>query len=221
MTDEHAYGQKAARVSEWVIEQLQKRFKPFPAPEDRKFNPSEKSTEELLELGLPPKPDADLQPRLRQLWDRAFAKEMTVIPFCSTNRRCWPFSQMRSRQVDEMPIQETRFEISSNWSGVYITANGDRQFMQIWGVWIVPEQVDLPPVEYQGPSNLPYVCSNWIGLDGQRRYLNSSLPQMGTATTLNSSGPPTAEAWTQWWARRNSGTVPYPSDLRSIRATRW
>ncbi len=85
--------------------------------------------------------------------------------------------------------------------------------MQVWGVWTVPGNVDLPPSDYQGSSGLPYVCSNWIGLDGQRRYLDSSLPQMGTATTLNLNGPPIAEAWTQWWARSNTSTVPLPMGL--------
>ena len=79
------------------------------------------------------------------------------------------------RQADELPIVETRFETSSNWSGAYITANRDKQFMQIWGVWTIPDNLKLPPMPFRGPPSIPYVCSNWIGLDGQRLYFDSVL----------------------------------------------
>ncbi len=107
MTDENADGRRVTRVPEWVIEQLRVRFKPFAAPEDRKFNPSEMSTEELLELGLPPKPDADRQPLLRQLWDKAFGKPMTVVPFVFDEQKvkAIPY-EMLSRLADEMPISK-------------------------------------------------------------------------------------------------------------------
>src|SRR5438445_378130 len=47
-----------------------------------------------------------------------------------------------------------------------------------------------------------YRCSTWIGFDGQRRYLNSSLPQIGTAQeVVVVDGQPTRKiyAWVQWW----------------------
>ncbi len=201
-------------VPDFVVEDLRKRFKAFPPPEQRTFNPSDRSTQELLDLGLPPKPDPERQPLLRQLWDRAFAREVTVVPFEFREDLLQAIRyRMLNRHVDEMPIEETRVESSSNWSGAYITANRDRQLMQIWGVWTAPEHLDLPLAPYQGPPDLPYVCSNWIGLDGQRLYLDSSLPQMGTASTRQDVGPPITEAWTQWWARGNTGTVPLPMPL--------
>ena len=58
---------------------------------------------------------------------------------------------------------------------------GISQFMQIWGVWTIPGNLKLPPAPFQGPPGIDYVCSNWIGLDGQRLYLDSSLPQIGTS----------------------------------------
>ena len=86
--------------------------------------------------------------------------------------------------------------------------------MQIWGVWTVSGTSGPPArASTRGRPDLPYVCSNWIGLDGQRRYLDSSLPQIGTASTLQHDGPPITEAWTQWWARGNTGTVPLPIGL--------
>ena len=214
MTAEQQPEGRPRQVPQWLIEQLRERFKPFPAPKERTFAPAEKSVEELLEIGLPPKPDAAKQPRMRELWEKAFGKEVTVVPFVFDVAALSTFPyELLDRQVDEMAVQKTRFETSSNWSGAYITANWDRQFMQVSGVWTVPELLDLPPGEYQGPTGLPYVCSNWIGLDGQRRYLDSSLPQMGTATTLNLPGPPTTLTWTQWWARGTGTTIPLPMGL--------
>ncbi len=206
---------KAPNVPDWLVKQLRDRFRPFPAPDIRRFSPAEKSDEELMHLGLPPKPDATRQKLARQVWDRAFGKEVTLVPFVFDEPALQAIGyQLRNRQVDAMPIEDTRFETSSNWSGTYITANRGRQFMQVWGVWTVPEQVDMPPGNYQGPANLPYVCSNWIGLDGQRLYIDSSLPQIGTANTLDPlGGPPIVVAWTQWWARCNSTTVPLPIGL--------
>ena len=40
MTEGRAEGRKR-RVPDWLVEQLRKRFKPFPAPERRRFNPGE------------------------------------------------------------------------------------------------------------------------------------------------------------------------------------
>ena len=100
------------------------------------------------------------------------------------------------------------FEISSNWSGAYITANQDRQFLQIWGTWTIPEQSAVAPGTASGAARDTYVCANWIGLDGQRLYLDSSLPQIGTQSTLQPDNTTTAQAWTQWWARGGAKIPP-------------
>ena len=48
-----------------------------------------------------------------------------------------------------------------------------------------------------------YRSSTWIGLDGQRFYLDSSLPQIGTKQNARRGPQCTAVygAWFQWWAR--------------------
>ncbi len=118
------------------------------------------------------------------------------------------------RRRAERLIAETRFETSPNWAGAYITANQGKHFLQIWGVWTIPANLTLPPQPFQGPGGIPYVCANWIGLDGQRFYFDSSLPQIGTSSTL-ANGATTVQAWTQWWARQrginNTPPVPLPS----------
>nr|WP_294531108.1 G1 family glutamic endopeptidase [uncultured Rhodopila sp.] len=115
--------------------------------------------------------------------------------------------------MDAAVPSATRIETSGNWSGAYITANEDRHFLQVWGSWKVPASLQLPPPLLQGPAGVPYICSNWIGLDGQRLYLDSSLPQVGTASTLLADGTTTAQAWTQWWARGDATTAPVPLGL--------
>ncbi len=59
-----------------------------------------------------------------------------------------------------------------------------------------------------------YACSTWVGLDGQRRYLDSSLPQIGTwqAITVAENGSTAVEtyAWVQWWAKDA------PDDIQDI-----
>ena len=47
-------------------------------------------------------------------------------------------------------------------------------------------------------------------LDGQRLYLNPSLPQMGTVSVLQPDNTTTAQAWTQWWARDSVNSAPVP-----------
>jgi len=211
MTVEPAKVQATWQVPGYIIRELKDRFKGFPVPPGNSINPSTLSNTQLLNLGLPPKPDAVRQSLLRQLWNKAFGRTVIINPYQFDEERLIAMSyQMLNRQADEMPIEETRFETSSNWSGAYITANRNMQFMQIWGVWTVPGNLQIPAAPYGGSPNIPYICSNWIGLDGQRLYLDSSLPQIGTATTLQLDGSLSVDAWTQWWARGNKNTVPLP-----------
>jgi hypothetical protein len=205
---------KIELVPPTVIEDLKKRFHGFPVP-DGLFNPATASQAQLREFGLPPRPDPVAQPLLRQVWNRGFGEPLKLQQF-SVDERLIEDTGYRPqiRYVKERPIAETRFEKSLNWSGAYITANRGKEFIQIWGLWTIPSNLKLPPPSFQGPPEIDYVCSNWIGLDGQRRYLDSSLPQVGTSSTLKANGTITAQAWTQWWARErsinNTPPIPFP-----------
>ena len=72
-------------------------------------------------------------------------------------------------------------------------------FVEIRGSWQAP--VVAPPT----PGEIgEFHSSTWIGLDGQRRYLNSSLPQIGTAQYVDVTAAATTfttKAWWQWWLR--------------------
>ena len=60
---------KAENVPIVIIDELRQRFQGFPAGS---FNPSTQSQAVLRRFGLPPRPDPDRQPVLRQTWDRGF-----------------------------------------------------------------------------------------------------------------------------------------------------
>jgi hypothetical protein len=66
------------------------------------------------------------------------------------------------------------------------------------------------------PVGSEYRCSTWIGLDGQRRYFDSTLPQIGTGQFLNPPlGVPAYSAWWQWWMRDNPATY-MPAPIISV-----
>ena len=201
-----------------VIEELKKRFRGFPVPVPPKLvDLTTVSPEQLEQYGLPPRPDPVTQPLLREVWDRAFGKPVILDHF-SVDERLIDDVRYRPqvRRVYERLVTATRFETSRNWSGAYITANRGKHFIQIWAFWTIPGNLKLPP---GGPPGIDYVCSNWIGLDGQRLYFDSSLPQIGTQSTLQANGTIKAEAWTQWWARdllTNKPPLPLPAPFKVV-----
>jgi hypothetical protein len=196
-----------------VMEDLEKRFKGFPVPGGR-FDPSTASPQLLRKYGLPPRPDTGCQKLLRQAWDRGFGRALRLQEF-RFHLDLVEDTQYRlfTDQAVGVSFEGSRFETSSNWSGAYITANQDRQFLQIWGTWTIPGNLQLPPVPQRGPAGIPYICANWIGLDGQRQYLDSSLPQMGTVSIRQADGTTTAQAWIQWWASGVLNSAPLPLGL--------
>lgn len=91
------------------------------------------------------------------------------------------------------PVQK-----SMNWSGGYLAPRDGRSFASVMGHWKVPT-VSPPP----GGTAPEYQSSTWIGLDGQKFYLDSSLPQIGTRQRWLTVPTPQPEytSWFQWWAR--------------------
>lgn len=87
---------------------------------------------------------------------------------------------------------------SLNWSGGYVTPRNGRSLISVMANWTVPA-VDRPA----DGNAAEYQSSTWIGLDGQKFYLDSSLPQVGTGQKLLNRPIPQAKysAWFQWWVR--------------------
>lgn len=151
----------------------------------------------LKKFGIPPRPDPLRQPQAFKVWAFFFGGSAefveTAIKLDDTGY------QLNFRGLDL-----TRFEGSSNWSGAYVVPTGGNMVVAMVGRWKVPA-LALPPAQEQAGPNAVYACSTWIGLDGQRLYLNSSLPQIGTTQTLTMKGGSvfgvSANAWFQWWDR--------------------
>jgi hypothetical protein len=206
-------GEADGLVPEPVIMDIEARFRGFSVPR-MTIKPATGQPDELTRLGLPPKPSSSAPPLLQKVWDRVFGQPLQLQAF-KVEPALIEATQFRlfEKAVAKASFDGFNYETSSNWSGAYITANRDKHFLQVWGVWTIPADLQLPPHGLQGPANIPYMCANWIGLDGQRRYLDSSLPQIGTVSILQPGGTTTADSWIQWWARGSGNTAPVPLGL--------
>jgi Peptidase A4 family len=171
---------------------------PFPEPH---FDPNTAPPEVLDRFGLPHLPDPDRQPELRQAWLRLFQQPLTFVP---------PPPEAALALVPPIRLlpsmlETTRIQRSPNWAGATVKPDGGNQLVQVFGEWVVPEP-SMPPLDDQGASGQRnvYKCSTWIGLDGTRRYVDSSLPQVGTEQVLrveaDGSRKIECQAFFQWWA---------------------
>jgi hypothetical protein len=183
-----------------LIAEIKKRIVFFPGPPQR-FDPRFADPASLQKYGLPPKPDRLREPERFAFWWRLFSPPLTFIE----GEFAVPVPRYRIDLPQFLAIASTRHQASRNWSGAYITATRSRMFTEVQGEWQVP--TPAPPTSASGapPNDGDYRCSTWIGLDGQRLYFNSSLPQIGTTQVVTVVGgqpqPPTASAWWQWWVR--------------------
>jgi hypothetical protein len=173
---------------------------PFPAPD---FDPVTASPAELDEYGLPQRPDEVKQPALLKAWLRLFERPLTFVP-PKEDEIFFPLLQ--EPRIRQIVANESRFQNSPNWCGASIVPSGGKQFVLMFGEWTVPTP-ELPPPSERGPGGQTndYHCVAWIGFDGNRRYLDSTLPQIGTEQilTIDGNGAKTRQysAWFQWWAR--------------------
>lgn len=164
----------------------------------------------LQSFGIPPRPDPVSQHGAFRIWKKFFGRRVTFVR--AGIKLGKEKFQLNAGTDMGAASSQSRFEKSSNWSGTYVVPNGGDMVLVIMGRWTVPTPSLPPPQEQARGPNAEYACSTWIGLDGQRLYLNSSLPQIGTTQTLNipGSGPPAvaAYAWFQWWERLTGGRRP-------------
>jgi hypothetical protein len=174
---------------------------PYPPPD---FNPLDATVNELTGYGLPPRPDPGTTPELSKAWLDLFKAPLTFVQ--PTVERVEALPQPLQPVVQVLPFA-SRYQDSPNWCGATIVPHNGNQFVSLYGRWCVPEP-SLPPPEEWGPLGPEgeYHCSTWIGLDGNRLYLDSSLPQVGTEQILKvgPTGTPQVRkytAWFQWWAR--------------------
>lgn len=166
-----------------------------PLPE--KFDPLTEPAAALAGFGIPPRPDPDRQPALARFWIEMFSEPLKFV-----DQDCLLVDEPLLARPQLRFARKARHEASGNWSGAYVTPRDGQQLTEVHASWTVPS--------IEPPAGLPpeaeYRSSIWIGLDGQRRYFDSSLPQIGTAQFLNPTRDPPFWTWCQWWLRDSPHT---------------
>jgi hypothetical protein len=179
------------------------------------FDPLTATDTQLERYGLPSRPDRDKEPDLFGFWTRLLGKSLEVV----TAKFPEPHGEkLRSIPLTRVGRGEPRgfrhFERSRNWSGAYIVPQRPDMFVHVTGSWHVPRP-SLPPVLPEGVTAYEqYQSSTWIGIDGHRRYPNSSMPQIGTSQCIemiDGVEKISTHAWWQWWSLDDS----YPPNNRN------
>jgi hypothetical protein len=214
------------------------------------FDPRTASNDVLDRYGLPTRPDENKFPERRAFWETMFSRanpnDRRPVRFCkatfayepverdperSTGNASLPYRKIIRPRPRRPGLGIAARDTSVNWCGAYVTAHDGRVITEIHGSWTVPTAdvpADLGLGKLQPDEELR--CSSWIGLDGQRRYLDASLPQIGTshfvkrrddaASTSLSEPPrpldPINGAWWQWWLRdvRNPPPIRLPLEVK-------
>lgn len=155
--------------------------------------------EQLRYAGLPPRPDEHTQKHRYAFWMKMFTPPASgSLRFIKSS---FAYEPLPLPPIVSPPrrVGDGGHESSRNWSGAYVTPRNGRVFTEVHGAWTVPTVAPPPDV----PGEVEYRLSHWIGLDGQRRYRNTYMPQAGTAQRVSVKKdevilrPPTA--WWQWW----------------------
>jgi hypothetical protein len=181
------------------------------------YDPVSADPDELASYGIPPKPDERSQPERFEFWRRMFSGTWEFVDP--------EFKPQRSPRLLEVPTDPSppgtpgaRHEASLNWSGAYLVGHDERTFTQVHAQWEVP--TPHPPALI--PAKCEYRSSAWVGFDGQRRYRDSSLPQIGTGQWVKvvngQAQQPVILAWCQWWIRKSDRNVPFVLSCLDIAA---
>jgi hypothetical protein len=187
-----------------------------PPPAD--FDPLTAPAQDLDKFGFPPRPDPKRLPLLHAFWQKMFESRSHFERFDISPADLELVADLRVNSRGPAIDLLARRQSSLNWSGAYLTPRDGTIFDSIHGAWQVPTP-SKPAAAAAG--NLFFSSSTWIGLDGQRRYYQSSLPQIGTGQDLDIATGVSQEqyrAWWQWWARDVSGAgIPIPLPFPTIK----
>lgn len=199
-----------------VIGRIKERVKTFDLPPPG-FDPLSASPKQLSDLGFPQRPDPVRLPVFHAFWHKMFSPPLHIEQF---DLLAADLEGLLGQLIDgrlAMLDASARRQSSLNWSGAYITPRDGTIFSSIHGAWQVPTPEQPTPAA----AGIPYRSSTWIGLDGQRRYYQSSLPQIGTSQDIENTSDGLEDqyrAWWQWWARDNPNTTaPLPLPFPVIR----
>ena len=193
----------------------------------RNFDPRDPqiATDAVLgHYGLPRRPNPDTHPVRFAFWNKMFTppKSRERVSFVNA-KDGFDYEKLPKRTMPPIPGEPAggHQESSLNWSGAYVTPRDGRMFTEVHAAWRVPGvrrpadqgSADGPRALVESSQSSEYRSSTWIGLDGQRRYFNASLPQIGTSQFVGVSGigsvtktPP--GVWWQWWLKDAANPLP-------------
>lgn len=182
-------------------EEALKHISVYDAPPDG-FDPNVAEDQLLRTHGIPRRPDAAREPRLRVLWDAAFASkprfikaEIAVDHVLSERKR---------------PVLNKRLDITdfspSGWGGAVqlvstLNYNPPEPVNTVYGEWFIPT-VTAVPKEPPGGQTVGF----WVGIDG---FTNGQVLQAGMAATVTGSN--TAYwVWTEWYTLPPIQVINFP-----------
>jgi hypothetical protein len=182
------------------LDDLNATVEQFEAP-GHPFDPISAPRDAIDRVGFPPRPDEDTQPGLYAIWKDVFTRGLAY----ERAHFALAYPGAYYDGSTGAALRRSHREASRNWSGAYLAPRNGEMITQVVGRWTVPTVQPAP----DGGFLDPYGSSTWIGLDGQRAYFHSTLPQIGTGQLLSllDDDPvnPTivpgskTEAWVQWW----------------------
>lgn len=162
------------------------------------FDPATATDSVLKQYGLPTPKAMPTNPKAAAfrrtfLQRRSGGPPLRFVPALPASEYAADFMVIARAVPTGRPAQK-----SVNWSGAYLSPRDGHSIVSVMAEWIVPT-VSAPP----GRPEPEFHSSTWIGLDGQKFYLDSSLPQIGTKQRCGPglAGQRKYYAWFQWWAR--------------------
>jgi len=155
------------------------------------FDPNMAEARVLRKHGIPRRPDAEKEPHLRKIWDRAFAskpkfiKAQVAVDHIISKRR-HPVIDKKLDRVDFSP---------SGWAGGVVPVsqfnyNPPQPVNVVYGEWFIPTVTPIPN-EPSGGQTVGF----WVGIDG---YTNGQVLQAGSAATVTGNNV-NYWVWTEWY----------------------
>ena len=173
---------------------------------------------ELERYGIPPRPDADTEPRLHDFWKqlvspRFHAKQPTFgPPYPEPRPDGYLFHTLMRENLRDCDFFLSRggtVQSSLNWSGAIISPPWPKRFILATARWKAPTVREASKTKrpIHAYPDAPKVLI-WVGLDGYNgRLPGISLPQIGTAHSSNGKH----FAWWDWWCNcpKKAGAEPH------------
>jgi hypothetical protein len=193
--DAHAVLDAATKISTSV-----KGVHAFPTPA-KGFNALTASNRELLNYGLPQRPDKASDAKSYEHWEKA----MLALKTHATDVKAKPYSSVNMKSAglsEKQDASGTTAYNSFNWSGIANTNsnkswNNKTSFTEVSSVWNVP--VPNHPFGNLPCSEGPWFEVTWNGIDG---FNNGDVVQGGSADYWDGGGcggPVETYGWVEWF----------------------